>query len=180
MWGVASKSLLSTCTGHTDLVSAVAAMPDGKRILSAASDQKVRTWLLNGTRKTTVNAKVRNSTSHSHSRGRIPLGTRRLLRPRPCLPRPRRSRRRPRARPRAAGGATAPFTPRTCCPASNPASSSAPLRASASSPAVGNDGVIYFGSNDRRVYAVELNGEKVWSYQTSGRVISRGSVGYCG
>jgi WD40 repeat protein len=53
VWSVASKSLVSTCA-HPYRVKAVVAMPDGKRILSAASDNKFRTWLLNGTRKTTV------------------------------------------------------------------------------------------------------------------------------
>ena len=33
MWSVATKSLVSTCIGHTSLVLAVA-MPDGQRILS--------------------------------------------------------------------------------------------------------------------------------------------------
>ena len=46
-----------------------------------------------------------------------------------------------------------------------------------SSPAVGKNGIIYFGSNDRRVYAVDLSGEKVWSHQTSGRVVSSPAIG---
>jgi outer membrane protein assembly factor BamB len=46
-----------------------------------------------------------------------------------------------------------------------------------SSPAVSKNGIIYFGSNDRRVYAVDLSGEKVWSHQTSGRVVSSPAIG---
>ena len=46
-----------------------------------------------------------------------------------------------------------------------------------SSPAVGKNGIIYFGSNDRRIYAVDLSGEKVWSHQTSGRVVSSPAIG---
>ena len=60
VWSVASKSLVSTCgeednedhdIGHTDSVYAVAAMPDGQRILSGGHDQTVRVWLLDGTLK---------------------------------------------------------------------------------------------------------------------------------
>ena len=39
MWSVATKSLVSTCAGHTELVRAVAAMPDGQRILSGGCRQ---------------------------------------------------------------------------------------------------------------------------------------------
>ena len=53
VWSVASKSLLSTCKGHTNDVMAVAAMPDGQRILSGGFDKTVRVWLLNGTLKNT-------------------------------------------------------------------------------------------------------------------------------
>ena len=53
MWSVASKSLVSTCAGHTDGVRAVAAMPDGQRILSGGHDTTVRVWLLDGTLKST-------------------------------------------------------------------------------------------------------------------------------
>ena len=62
VWSVASKSLVSTCgeednedddiEGHTADVYAVAAMPDGQRILSGADDKTVRVWLLNGTLET--------------------------------------------------------------------------------------------------------------------------------
>jgi WD40 repeat protein len=65
VWNVASLSLVSTCDGryehlpagalcaHTDTVSAVAAMPDGQRILSGSMDKTVRVWLLDGTLKNT-------------------------------------------------------------------------------------------------------------------------------
>ena len=42
MWSVASKSLVSACIGHTYGVGAVAAMPDGQRILSGSRDKTVR------------------------------------------------------------------------------------------------------------------------------------------
>ena len=48
VWSVATKSLVSTCLGHTDCVYAVAAMPDGQRFLSGSVDE-VNVWLLNGT-----------------------------------------------------------------------------------------------------------------------------------
>jgi hypothetical protein len=51
VWSVATKSLVSTCIGHTNAVSAVAAMPDGQRILS--SDKSVRVWLMDGTLENT-------------------------------------------------------------------------------------------------------------------------------
>ena len=57
VWSVASKSLVSTCEGHTDEevdeVLSVAAMPDSQRILSGAGDGTVRVWLLDGTLKNT-------------------------------------------------------------------------------------------------------------------------------
>ena len=62
VWSVASKSLVSTCgeednedddIGHTDSVYAVAAMPDGQRILSGGQDRTVAVWLLDGTLKKT-------------------------------------------------------------------------------------------------------------------------------
>ena len=39
VWSVATKSLVSTCEGHTSFVNAVAAMPDGQRILSGGHDR---------------------------------------------------------------------------------------------------------------------------------------------
>ena len=53
MWSVASKSLVSTCAGHTDYVRAVAVTPDGQRILSGGGDSTVRVWLLDGTLQNT-------------------------------------------------------------------------------------------------------------------------------
>ena len=57
VWSVASKRLLSTCTGHggyrTNHVVAVAAMPDSQRVLSGGFDKTVRVWLLNGTLENT-------------------------------------------------------------------------------------------------------------------------------
>ena len=52
VWSVASKSLVSTCVGHTSTVFAVAAMPDGQRILGG-SYKEVRVWLLDGTLENT-------------------------------------------------------------------------------------------------------------------------------
>ena len=53
VWSVASKSLVSTCVGHAGYVRAVAAMPDGQRILSGWDDGEVRVWLLDGTLENT-------------------------------------------------------------------------------------------------------------------------------
>ena len=50
VWNLASKSLVSTCVGHSSDVRAVAAMPDSQRILSG-SYGVVWVWLLDGTRK---------------------------------------------------------------------------------------------------------------------------------
>ena len=57
MWSVASKSLVSTYTGHANVdsyVDAVAAMPDGRRILSTGAGD-VHVWqLLTGTLERTI------------------------------------------------------------------------------------------------------------------------------
>jgi len=37
-----------------------------------------------------------------------------------------------------------------------------------SSPALGSDGTIYVGANDRQVYALNPNGTKKWSFLTGG------------
>jgi outer membrane protein assembly factor BamB len=41
-----------------------------------------------------------------------------------------------------------------------------------SSPAIGSDGKIYFGSHDRKFYALEPDGTKAWEYVTGGAIIS--------
>jgi len=41
-----------------------------------------------------------------------------------------------------------------------------------SSPAVERDGTLYFGSNDRKIYALYPNGTLKWSYQTGDAVVS--------
>ena len=53
VWNVASKSLVSTCAGHTHRV--VAAIPDNQRFLSGGgcNDTSVRVWLLDGTLENT-------------------------------------------------------------------------------------------------------------------------------
>ena len=53
MWSVATKSLVSTCEGHTNRVRSVAVMPDSQRILSGSWDTTVRVWLLDGTLQNT-------------------------------------------------------------------------------------------------------------------------------
>ena len=54
VWSVATKSLVSTCTGHSTSVEAVEAMPDGQRILSSEwYDTRVRVWLIDGTLENT-------------------------------------------------------------------------------------------------------------------------------
>ena len=53
VWSVATKSLVSTCAGHTGVVFAVAAMPDGERILGGGYDCTIRVWLLDGTLENT-------------------------------------------------------------------------------------------------------------------------------
>ena len=67
VWSVSTKSLVSTCAGHTEVVDeeycdgvhAVAAMPDGKRFLSGAADKTVRVWRLNGTHQNTFDLHTR-------------------------------------------------------------------------------------------------------------------------
>jgi len=47
-----------------------------------------------------------------------------------------------------------------------------------SSPAIGSDGTIYFGSQDRYVYALDpVDGNPKWSYNTDGKVNSSPAVG---
>lgn len=46
-----------------------------------------------------------------------------------------------------------------------------------SSPAIGSDGVMYFGSIDGNIYAVDVeDGEKLWTYETDGVIISSPAV----
>ena len=47
-----------------------------------------------------------------------------------------------------------------------------------SSPAVGPDGTIYVGSDDKKVYAIQPNGTKKWEFETDGKVISSPAVDY--
>lgn len=49
-----------------------------------------------------------------------------------------------------------------------------------SSPAIGNDGVIYVGSTDSRLYAINPDGSLAWSYTTGGSVVSSPAVGAIG
>ena len=46
-----------------------------------------------------------------------------------------------------------------------------------SSPAIGDDGTIYFGSRDRKFYAITPEGKKKWSFQTGAWVDSSPAVG---
>ncbi|HJO48720.1 MAG TPA: PQQ-binding-like beta-propeller repeat protein, partial [Candidatus Scalindua sp.] len=46
-----------------------------------------------------------------------------------------------------------------------------------SSPAIGLDGTIYFGSVDGKLYAVSSEGKLVWTFQTGGEVTSSPAIG---
>ena len=49
VWIISTKSLVSTCIGHTIAISEVAAMPDGQRILSSDwYDRSVRVCRIDG------------------------------------------------------------------------------------------------------------------------------------
>ena len=50
--------------------------------------------------------------------------------------------------------------------------SSRPAAKSFPSPAIGGDGKIYFGSKDRKFYALDDRGSKQWEYETGGAIIS--------
>ena len=41
-----------------------------------------------------------------------------------------------------------------------------------SSPAIGTDGTIYFGSHDRKFYALAPDGRKKWEFATGGPIVS--------
>ncbi len=45
-----------------------------------------------------------------------------------------------------------------------------------SSSAIGNNGTIYFGSWDNRLYAVDQTGDKQWSFKTQGEILGSASV----
>ena len=49
-----------------------------------------------------------------------------------------------------------------------------------SSPAIGADETIYFGSVDGKLYAVSPEGKLVWAYQTGGEVTSSPAIGIDG
>ena len=49
-----------------------------------------------------------------------------------------------------------------------------------SSPAIGMQGVVYFGSYDGRLYALDLNGKQRWNYFTGGKVFSSPTIGIDG
>ena len=49
-----------------------------------------------------------------------------------------------------------------------------------SSPAIGADETIYFGSVDGKLYAVSHEGKLVWAYQTGGEVTSSPAIGLDG
>jgi outer membrane protein assembly factor BamB len=49
-----------------------------------------------------------------------------------------------------------------------------------SSPAIGPDGTIYFGSNDYKLYALFPNGTQKWSFATLGSIISTPAIGWDG
>jgi len=46
-----------------------------------------------------------------------------------------------------------------------------------SSPAIGSDGTVYFGTINGKVYAVDKNGSKKWEYSTGGAVNTALAIG---
>ena len=46
-----------------------------------------------------------------------------------------------------------------------------------SSPAIGPDGTIYVGSNDKKLYAINPNGTRKWAFSTGGVVKSSPAIG---
>jgi len=46
-----------------------------------------------------------------------------------------------------------------------------------SSPAIGMDGTIYIGSDDRNLYALNSDGSLKWKYKTSDRIFSSPAIG---
>uniref|UniRef100_UPI003467EF7C Cell surface protein n=1 Tax=synthetic construct TaxID=32630 RepID=UPI003467EF7C len=49
-----------------------------------------------------------------------------------------------------------------------------------SSPAIGQDGTIYVGSNDHYLYAINPNGKLKWKFETGGSVHSSPAIGQDG
>jgi len=49
-----------------------------------------------------------------------------------------------------------------------------------SSPAIGTDGTIYFGSNDKSLYALRPTGQLLWQYQSGGAIDSCPAIGQDG
>ena len=76
VWSVASKSLVSDCTGHADRVNAVAAMPTASAS-SAARTTCPSAWLLDGTLKNTFGSQQ----CGGHGAARQPARALRLDRP---------------------------------------------------------------------------------------------------
>ena len=92
-WSVATKSLVSTCAGHTREVAAVAAMPDGQRSVSGSDDYTVRVWLLDGTLKNTFELHTKDIGVRPRGAARQPARALRLVgRDRQALQRQRRRR----------------------------------------------------------------------------------------
>ena len=47
-----------------------------------------------------------------------------------------------------------------------------------SSPSIGPEGTVYFGSNDKKIYALNgQTGEKLWEFETGGLVESSPAIG---
>jgi outer membrane protein assembly factor BamB/tetratricopeptide (TPR) repeat protein len=46
-----------------------------------------------------------------------------------------------------------------------------------SSPAIGNDGTVYFGSKDKSVYALHADGTKRWDFSTGGEIYASPAIG---
>jgi outer membrane protein assembly factor BamB len=49
-----------------------------------------------------------------------------------------------------------------------------------SSPAIGQDGTIYVGSGDKKLYAIDPNGTRKWSFPTGDEIISSPAIGQDG
>ena len=49
-----------------------------------------------------------------------------------------------------------------------------------STPVISSEGIIYFGSYDNKVHAVRPNGQKEWTFQTTGNIASSPTIGING